>query len=214
MRTYNNEKGIISLTSWKKRITTVGKTIFNLYNTCKGFHIVLVLSSNEFPKKEEELPNDLKVLLDKNVFELLWVEKNYKAYKKVLFTMLKYPNVPIISADDDCYYKVNYAENLYHAWIKNGKPNVVRYTPRKDIRTQGPCTLYNMSKYAQQIINSLTDEQIRRSLDDDTMSAFIKANNLKLVSTGIKVLPFIFHDDTEPLSKYQRDSKFYKNCFI
>ena len=78
MKQYNNEKAIISLTSWKKRINSVSRIIFNLSRQCPGFHIVLVLSEAEFPKKEAELPEDLRLLLDANVFELLWVYKNYR----------------------------------------------------------------------------------------------------------------------------------------
>ena len=50
---YNGEKAIISLTSWKARIGTVAKTIFSLVKQCPGFHIVLVLSEEEFPQKEK-----------------------------------------------------------------------------------------------------------------------------------------------------------------
>ena len=57
MKQYNGEKAIISLTSWKARINTVGLTLFSLYKRCPGFHIVLVLSEEEFPKKEAELPD-------------------------------------------------------------------------------------------------------------------------------------------------------------
>ena len=34
MKTYNGEKAVISLTTWKKRIDTVYKTIQNLIDTC------------------------------------------------------------------------------------------------------------------------------------------------------------------------------------
>ena len=33
--------------------------------------------------------------------------------------MKKYNNVPIISADDDCLYLYNYADELYGNWIKH-----------------------------------------------------------------------------------------------
>lgn len=117
MKRYNGERGIISLTSWRGRISTVGFTIFSLYKSCPGFHIVLVLSESEFPLKENELPPDLVNLLDKNCFELLWVKANYKAFKKVLFTSAKYNSLPVISADDDLIYIRNYAETLYNKWL-------------------------------------------------------------------------------------------------
>ena len=113
---YNEEKAIISLTSWEKRINTVSKTLFSLIKQCPGFHIVLVLSEEEFPKMMDELPDNLKLFVDNELIEVLWVYKNYKSLKKVLFTMDKYRTVPIISADDDLEYICNYADELYKLW--------------------------------------------------------------------------------------------------
>lgn len=113
---YNGEKAIISLTSWRARINTVDKTIYSLIKQCPGFHIVLVLSEEEFPKREEELPERLMLFVENELIEILWVYKNYKAFKKVLFTMDKYRDVPVISADDDLIYVKNYAEVLYQKW--------------------------------------------------------------------------------------------------
>ena len=98
-------KAVIALTSWKKRINTVGLTIFNLRCVCgRDFHIVLTLAEEEFPRKERELPEDLMRMNRVGIFEILWVKKNYKSFKKVLFAMDKYKTYPIISADDDCLY--------------------------------------------------------------------------------------------------------------
>ena len=108
-KTYNGEKAIISLTSWKARINTVSKTLFSLIQQCPEFHIVLVLSEEEFPQKEAELPENLMMFVENNLIELRWVYKNYKSFKKIFFTMNKYRNVPVISADDDCIYTCNYA---------------------------------------------------------------------------------------------------------
>lgn len=121
---YNGEKAIISLTSWKKRINSVSRTIFSILSKCPGFHIVLVLSSEEFPKMEDELPSDLRIIIDSGLIELMWVKKNVKAFKKVVYTMDKYRDVPIISADDDCIYVLNYAELLYSKWLQNKKCSV------------------------------------------------------------------------------------------
>lgn len=118
---YNGEKAIISLTSWKARINTVSKTLFSLLKQCPGFHIVLVLSEEEFPKKEAELPDNLMLFVENDLIEILWVYKNYKSFKKVLFTMDKYRDVPVISADDDCIYTCNYAQELYDKWMTNKK---------------------------------------------------------------------------------------------
>lgn len=116
---YNGERAIISLTSWKARINTVSKTLYSLLKQCPGFHIVLVLSEEEFPLREKELPENLMVFVKNELIELLWVYKNYKSFKKVLFTMDKYRGVPVISADDGCIYIMNYAQILFDLWLKN-----------------------------------------------------------------------------------------------
>lgn len=116
MKKYNGEKAVISLTSWKARIDTVHKTIENLLSMCPGFHVCLTLSLEEFPNGVFSLPSSLTDLEKANKFEIIWVKKNYKAFKKVLFAIMKYPQVPVISADDDCIYTENYAEKLYQAW--------------------------------------------------------------------------------------------------
>lgn len=117
MKRYNGELGVISLTSWKGRINTVGFTIFSLHKSCPDFHIVLVLSVDEFPNKENDLPKDVLTLLHNNIFEILWVKRNYKAFKKILFTSELYKLVPVISADDDLIYVKNYAKLLYDKWL-------------------------------------------------------------------------------------------------
>lgn len=118
MKVYNNEKAIISLTSWKKRINTTAITVYSLLKNCPGFHIVLVLSEDEFTNKENDLPIDLLKIINNDLIELIWVKENYMSFKKVLFTMDKYRNVPVISADDGDFYETNYAQELYNLWEK------------------------------------------------------------------------------------------------
>ena len=120
---YAGEKACISLTSWKARINTVSKTLYSLLKMCPGFHIVLVLSKDEFPLMEKELPDNLMLFVENKLIELFWIKPNLKSFKKVLFTMDKYRDVPVISADDDCIYTCNYAQELYDAWKKS--PNCV-----------------------------------------------------------------------------------------
>lgn len=119
MKSYNNEPAVISLTSWKKRISIVHLTINNLLGFCPNFHFVLVLSEDEFPQKEKELPDELLKLINEDRIELLWVKKNYKVFKKHIFAALKYPQLPIITADDGCIYRCNFPEYLYQKWLEN-----------------------------------------------------------------------------------------------
>ena len=123
MKEYQGEKAIISLTSWKARINTVGKTIYSLIKQCPGFHIVLVLSEEEFPKKENELPEDLMLFVKNNLIELLWFYDNIGPHKKYYPTMLKYRDVPIITVDDDYIYPYGFADELFNVHLNN--PNSI-----------------------------------------------------------------------------------------
>lgn len=200
MKEYQGEKAIISLTSWKARINTVGKTIYSLIKNCPGFHIVLVLSEEEFPQKEKELPEDLMLFVNNNLIEILWVYKNYKSFKKVLFTMDKYSDVPVISADDDCIYTCNYAQELYDKW-KETKTNIVDYnTPDPRYRhtlTQGPCYFYeNKNKELVSFaIFNLSNINRYGNQDDVYMSDIFKKYKMKqsYVSTEHYKFPYKFH---------------------
>ena len=196
-KTYNNEKGIISLTSWKARINTVSKTIFSLIKQCPGFHIVLVLSEEEFPNKESELPDDLMLFVNSNLIEIFWIYQNYKAFKKILFTLDKYRDVPVISADDDCIYTCNYAEQLYKEWERN-KNSIIRFPKfaKRNNYVAGPYTLYPtynyFRKYFEGMMEQLSPKLIKLSFDDDFYNKIIKANKLSVKSLNRSYIPAKF----------------------
>lgn len=208
MKQYQNEKAIISLTSWKARINTVYKTIKTLIEKCPDFHIVLTLSEEEFPKKEDELPQNLLSL--SNYFEIIWVKKNYKTFKKFIFTLRKYKGIPVISADDDCLYITNYAQNLYNEWLKTHE-HVIRYTYTTRFIPQGPCTLYWNIDFP---IEQLTEQQIQEAKSDNWYSSILQQNKINIHCCMYKSIPVIFHDDVQPITKNQRALPFYKNNFI
>jgi len=198
---YADEKAIISLTSWKARINTVSKTLYSLVKQCPGFHIVLVLSEEEFPKMMDELPENLKLFVDNELIEVLWVYKNYRSFKKVLFTMDKYRDVPVISADDDCIYTCNYAQMLYNEWNKN-KNKIISFNKgfyfNKYYICQGPCTLYPPHKIEMnlRLHLSLLKALNVGSHDDYFLSVLFKENPIALN----KRPPFLFHDSLSPIT--------------
>lgn len=101
----SDEKIIVSLTSWSKRISNIPKVIDSiLENTTLPDIIVINLSLQEFPNKENDIPNEVVKYIKKHEIEIIWSEKNDKAYKKFIPTMLKYPNDAIICIDDDFIY--------------------------------------------------------------------------------------------------------------
>lgn len=212
MKIYNGEKAIISLTSWKARINTVGKTLYSLLKMCPGFHIVLVLSEEEFPKKEEELPEELMLFVDNDLIEILWVYKNYKAFKKVLFTMDKYRDVPVISADDDCIYIINYAQELYDIWLKN-KDCFITYKITKQkydcIETWGFATLHPPFAYGEYglfYIDCLEIKDNKHSQDDNYYTVLRKkVNNMNVINLNKKMRDVVFiHDENSSLFEVRK----------
>lgn len=198
---YNGEKAIISLTSWKARINTVSKTIFSILQHCQGFHVVLVLSEEEFPKMIDELPDDLMLFVKNNLIEILWVYKNYKSFKKVLFTMDKYRDVPVISADDDCVYICNYAEELYQEWLKN-KDYVITNngnTYKNFYWSQGPNTLFPPDSFNFKIIKKHLNkkELIEINNDDAYYGILFKLFKINMIQLK-KQNYFYFHDEILP----------------
>ena len=85
------KKVIVSFTSWPKRINNVAKVIFSLLNqSVKPDSIELNLSIEEFPNKENDLPNELKIMYENKLFIINWVDKNTKSFKKLFPTLKKY----------------------------------------------------------------------------------------------------------------------------
>ena len=96
----NQEKFIVSMTSWPPRINSVArafKAVIDQVEDWMNVHFVLTLASEEFPNKEKELPQDV---LDFGI-EILWTERNTRSHKKLMPVLRKYPNDVIIVIDDD-----------------------------------------------------------------------------------------------------------------
>ena len=217
MKTYNGEKAVISLTTWKKRIDTVYKTIQNLIDTCPGFHICLTLSIDEFPQKEAELPESLMKLSDK--FEILWIKENIKCFKKVSIAMLKYRDLPIISADDDCIYTCNYAQMLYNEWERHSKCVITLgegYKALNPIKCKCPTgskVLYPPNIFKDIAIKHLCRKIINTNNDDGYYGYIIKKYNLGQIINPFPInnrKVYYFHNENGAL----HDTPAYKTAEV
>lgn len=100
----NKDTVIISMTSWPKRIKFVAKAIFSLIQQNvenSKYHIVLVLATPEFPNREKDLPDDLQIMAETGIVEIIWYNKNIYSHKKLMPTLEKYPENPILVCDED-----------------------------------------------------------------------------------------------------------------
>lgn len=117
---------VVSLTSWRGRIYSeiVQLVLFSLLRqkTKYRYKVVLVLSEEEFPRKEAELPENIVKLAERiPAFSLLWTVKNTKALKKLDPTMAAYPDLPVITTDDDIIVKDDFVESFMNAHASHPK---------------------------------------------------------------------------------------------
>jgi len=116
----SEQKIIVSLTSFSKRIQTVHLTIQSLLKqTILADKIILWLDEKEITRTE--LPSNLKDL-ESEIFEVRFCA-NYKSYKKLIPTLQLYPEATIVTFDDDIYYPNDQLERLILAHFDN--PNEV-----------------------------------------------------------------------------------------
>lgn len=102
IKTKIKQQNIISLTSYPARINIVSNVIKTLLNqTVMPDKIVLYLSKNEFHNKK--LPSEL-INMQNNIFEIRFVEKNYKSFNKLIHALYNFPFANIITVDDDILY--------------------------------------------------------------------------------------------------------------
>lgn len=103
---------VVSLTTFPARIKGVDKVIKSLLvQTRKPTRVVLWLAEEQFPNKEKDLPQNV-VGLEKYGLEIGWCN-DLRSYKKLIPTILKYPEAIIISVDDDLYYGKKLVQKLY-----------------------------------------------------------------------------------------------------
>lgn len=190
---YNGEKAIISLTSWKARINTVAKTLYSLIKQCPGFHIVLVLSEEEFPHKEKELPENLMLFVENELIELLWVYKNYKVTKK-LIPCCKYTNLPIIITDDDVIIVKNFAEELWEIW-NNNKSCFISYVKSYDkvpyVNAASGLIPPNVNEYVKR---QFGQNNMKPYGEDDFLRFYARDADIKIIGLH-DYYPFYFHDE-------------------
>lgn len=197
---------IVSLTSWKKRINTVGKTIESILDHCNPYKIVLTLSGEEFPNLANDLPFDLLQYARDGEVEIQWVHGNVRSFKKVLYTLERYKNFPVVSADDDCLYKEDYVKVLYEKWLRDKK---AIWTYKRDTNTKvfffghGPACLYPPNCFGEYGLLALNPQIVDSNHDDIYYGVLAKMMNIhvKQAVEDPQRVPYIFHDEIDGLSE-------------
>ena len=107
---------IVSLTSYPARIGNVVSTIKSLLNqSYRPTHIQLWLAEEEFARKTDSIPDELKI--SDPIFEIKWCD-DLKPHKKYYYAMKENPDAIIITVDDDVIYEPLLVEKLLNSYIR------------------------------------------------------------------------------------------------
>ena len=184
---------IVSLTTWTKRISN--PVLIEVLNsvvhqeTKYGFQIVLVLSLAEFPGRETGLPSELVEFIHANNIELLWTEDDLKAYKKLYPVQKKYPELPIMTMDDDIMLEPTCVETFMDEHIANPEQILSEggreFSPDGDTLT-GTFRLF--PPHSLPDIDSLYFKYWFQCCEDDAylaVLAWAKGTQTKILKTGL-----------------------------
>lgn len=196
----NNKRIIVSLTSWYKRISNVSKVVYSLLNqTVKPDSIEVNLSTEEFPNKENDLPDDLVTMLNEGLVQINWVEKNIGVFKKFIPVLQKYygEDYYLFTVDDDWCYENKYIETMLTELNDNDV-----YCPQKVII--GNRIVYNSKIFNEEFWVKLTSEIIETCVDDTYITYYLIKHKIKqklVFNQKIKDMIKTFNE-VEPLHNY------------
>lgn len=136
----DEKKIIISLTSYPGRISLVWITVASLLNqTKKPYKVILWLAREEFP--DGKLPFSLR-RLQKRGLEVAFCE-DLKPHKKYFYTMQKYPDSFVVTADDDIFYPENFLERLWQGYEKYPDTIICHWSHKIGMDEMGSFLPYN-----------------------------------------------------------------------
>ena len=196
---------IVTLTSWTKRINNIPTVLTSILNqSLLPDKICLNLAIEEFPNKELSLPQDVQSFLknNSNIIEVHWLKHNTKVWKKVIPTLLRYPNDCIICIDDDFVYPNDFIKTFIDKHKELPNNPLTGHDCKFKFNNMGNahcgCASLTKGDYLIPMLNCITEEIINDGSDDvfytycyDEMKKHPKfvgktfyVNTLKTISTS------------------------------
>ena len=134
---------VVSLTSYPARINTVWITVETLLNqTMKPYKVILWLAREQFP--HGKLPKRL-VALQKRGLEISYCE-DLMPHKKYYYTMQKYSDYFVVTADDDIFYPEDHLEKLWQGYEKYPGNIICHWSHKIAYDKEGRFVSYNELK--------------------------------------------------------------------
>jgi len=193
-----DERVIISMTTWSKRICNVPIVIESiLKNSLKPDIIVLNLSEEEFPQKELELPEYITELVRNKTIEIIWTPGDLKAFKKFIPTLKKYPNDVILAIDDDFIYPKDFIETFIEEHKHSpDTPLSGNFFKVNGVNGHCGCASLVKAEYYGPFIDTLIDNKVLELRMDDIFYVFCAAMN----NVHYKYVGKLFYTNMRPIS--------------
>lgn len=133
-RTDSKAQFVVSIASYPQRSSLI-PAVFQALNhqTTIPQKWLLVLSEEEWPNKI--LPHYLRKLESRGI-EIIWVKGNTYAVKKLVPVIERYPNLGVITFDDELIYGKYVIEKLIKSSLQN-KGSIVGHVGKKLIQKNG-----------------------------------------------------------------------------
>lgn len=200
------EKIILTMTSWKKRISNIPTVLTSILNNTKlPDKIIINLSIDEFPNKKLPLSVE-NFIKDKPLIEINWLNGDIRQWKKTIPTMLKYPYDSIICIDDDRIYGNNFIKALYekHLQCPNNPItlNSHYYLKGKYLQHAGHGTL-DKAYFYNNFENILSDELYDMASSDTFFTLISNNYNHPQISVD-KFVDVKMYNEFEPLRKTEK----------
>lgn len=122
-------KVIVTMTSWKGRINFLARSIYSFMKTqtVKPDEFYVWLAEEEFPQKENELPEDLMLVCKYFNIKICWCKYNDYAFKR-WYVYPEHNEDLVISIDDDMDYFNTLIEDCKNEVAKNKTPHIIHYS--------------------------------------------------------------------------------------
>ncbi len=115
---------VISLISFPARMGTIRYSLYSLLTqSLKPDAVILWLTEEEFPDKENSLPDEVLALRE-NGLSIQWTN-NMRAYTKLVPALRAFPQSVIVTADDDIFYPPNWLKRLHADYVKNDRKTLI-----------------------------------------------------------------------------------------
>ena len=148
-----NQRIILSLTSFPKRIDTLWLTIETLLRqSMKPDEIILWLAEDQF-EGEEALPSRLLRQRERGL-TIRWCD-NIMSHKKYYYVMQEYPEDLIILVDDDFIYPYDLVASLYKLHRMNPEDIVCLSTAIISPQLESPPSIWGRPKHNEEIRHSI-----------------------------------------------------------